>query len=54
MHRKVNILLAILLVLYIFISILVDLGDKDLPFIFFILVLLFSSILIRQKREKTK
>jgi hypothetical protein len=54
MHKLINILFGIVLVLYIAISIIMDFGVKDLSFIFLGLTLLFLSVVIRHNREKRK
>jgi len=44
-----NISLGIALVFYIVFSLLIDFGGRDLPFIYLGIVLLFASVLLRQK-----
>lgn len=52
MHKIFNISLGIVLVFYIFFSLLID--GKDLPFIYLGIVLLFASVLLRQQRYLRK
>jgi len=49
MHKIFNISLGIVLVFYIVFSLLIDFGGKDLPFIYLGIVLLFASVLLRQR-----
>ncbi|MED1439032.1 hypothetical protein P4U23_10675 [Aeribacillus composti] len=49
MHKIFNISLGIALVFYIVFSLLIDFGGRDLPFIYLGIVLLFASVLLRQR-----